>query len=259
MFELLGFLTIGLIPGLILIDWAIRGKRHDSTRFWRLRATLVTIANFYLAGYFAVFWGTLLGEFHLFDLAGLGTWAGAVVGIVVYELLHYWYHRSAHTFNWLWRAGHQMHHSAESLDAFGAYYLHPVDNFMFTTLGALVFFPLLGLTVEAGVIGALFLTFNAMFQHMSMRTPRWLGYIIQRPESHSVHHGRNIHRYNYSDLPLWDMIFGTFRNPEGFQAEQGFYKGASSRIPEMLVFQDVSTPKQKPVAKPRLATESTGA
>jgi sterol desaturase/sphingolipid hydroxylase (fatty acid hydroxylase superfamily) len=243
MFEIIGYLTIGLIPGLIIVDWAIRRRKHDSTRFWRVRATLVTIATFYIAGYVAVFWGTLLGDFHLVDGSGLGTWGGAVVGVLVYELAHYWYHRAAHGFDWLWLAGHQMHHSAESLDAFGAYYLHPVDTFNFTTLSSLVFFPLLGLTVEAGVIGAFFLTFNAMFQHMSVRTPRWLGYIIQRPESHSVHHAKGVHRYNYSDLPLWDIVFGTFRNPEGFQVEHGFYQGGSERIPEMLAFRDVSTPK----------------
>ncbi len=244
MFDTLGYLTIGLIPGMIVIDWAIRGRKHSSTRFWRLRATLVTIATFYIAGYVAVLWGTLLGDFHLIDGSGLGTWWGALVGILVYELGHYWYHRAAHQFDWLWRMGHQMHHSAESLDAFGAYYLHPFDTFMFTTVSSLIFFPLLGLTMEAGVIGALFLTFNAMFQHMSFRTPRWLGYIIQRPESHSVHHARGVHRYNYSDLPIWDMIFGTFRNPESFQEEQGFYKGASARIPEMLLFRDVSVPRE---------------
>ena len=105
------------------------------------------------------------------------------------------------------------------------------------------FFPLLGLSVEAGVIGAFFLTFNAMFQHMSIKTPQWLGYIIQRPESHSVHHAKGIHRYNYSDLPLWDIVFGTFRNPKEFQTEHGFYQGASSRIPEMLTFQDVTAPQ----------------
>ena len=54
---------------------------------------------------------------------------------------------------------------------------------------------------------------------------------------------KGVHRYNYSDLPLWDIIFGTFRNPEGFQAEHGFYQGGSERIPEMLAFRDVSTPK----------------
>ena len=244
MFEFLGYLTIGLIPGIIVIDWAIRGGKHDSTRFWRLRATLVTIATFYLAGYVAVFWATVLGDFHLLDGSGLGTWGGALAGILVYELGHYWYHRAAHEIDWLWRAGHQMHHSAESLDAFGAYYLHPFDTLMFTTVSSLVFFPLLGLTMEAGVIGALFLTFNAMFQHMSVSTPRWLGYIIQRPESHSLHHGRGIHRYNYSDLPLWDMIFGTFRNPETFQQQHGFYKGGSARIAEMLAFRDVSVPRE---------------
>ena len=35
MMDLLGYLTIALIPGLIVVDWAIRGRHHDSTRFWR--------------------------------------------------------------------------------------------------------------------------------------------------------------------------------------------------------------------------------
>jgi sterol desaturase/sphingolipid hydroxylase (fatty acid hydroxylase superfamily) len=242
MIDILGYMTLGLIPGLILVDWAIRGRKHDSTKYWRVRATAVTIATFYLAGYFAVFWGTILGDFHIVDGRGLGTWAGATVGILTYELAHYWYHRAAHQTNWLWHAGHQMHHSAESLDAFGAYYLHPFDTFVFTTLSSLIFFPLLGLTIESGVIGALFLTFCAMFQHMSFKTPRWLGYVIQRPESHSVHHAKGIHRFNYSDLPLWDMVFGTFRNPAGFQQEHGFYSGASERILEMLIGRDVTSP-----------------
>ena len=64
------------------------------------------------------------------------------------------------------------------------------------------------------MIGTLFLTFNAMFQHANIKTPQWLCYIIQRPEMHGVHHGRKLHRLNYADLPLWDMIFGTFINPE---------------------------------------------
>jgi len=252
MWDTIGYLTIGLIPGTIVIDWAIRGRKHDSTRFWRLRATLVTIAIFYVAGYIAVFWAALLGDFHLLDGSHLGTWGGAAVGILAYEFGHYWYHRAAHEFDWLWLAGHQMHHSAESLDAFGAFYQHPLDAFFFATVASLVFYPLLGLTVEAGVVGALFLTFNAMFQHMSFKTPRWLGYLIQRPESHSVHHGRGIHRFNYSDLPLWDIVFGTFRNPKAFQVAHGFYAGASERIPEMLAFRDVSTPRE-PAEPQRIA------
>jgi len=95
------------------------------------------------------------------------------------------------------------------------------------------------------VITALFLTFNAMFQHANIRTPHWLGYLIQRPESHNIHHARGVHRYNYSDLPLWDMVFGTFRNPrELMEIDCGFYKGASSRIVEMLLGRDVSKPRK---------------
>jgi len=113
----------------------------------------------------------------------------------------------------LWLAAHQIHHSLEKLDAFGAYYLHPVDVFFFTTWSSLVFFPVLGLALEAGAIAALWLAFCAMFQHANIRTPRWLGYIIQRSESHLVHHARDRHEHNYLNLPVWDIAVGTFNNP----------------------------------------------
>jgi sterol desaturase/sphingolipid hydroxylase (fatty acid hydroxylase superfamily) len=243
MIELLEPITLALIPGFLLLDFLIQRRHYDNTRHWRLRGALVTVAIFFFTGEVALFWGNLIGAAHLFDLSGLGAW-GAVAGVLVYEFFHYWYHRAAHGWNWLWRAGHQMHHSAESLDAFGAFYLHPLDAALFTTISSLVFFPLLGLSVEAGIIAALFLTFNAMFQHANLSTPHWLGYLIQRPESHNIHHGRGIHRYNYSDLALWDILFGTFRNPRTLEDTTcGFYKGASGRLLEMLIGRDATTPR----------------
>src|SRR3546814_4070180 len=83
-------------------------------------------------------------------------------------------------------------------------------------------------------------TFMSVFQHSNIRTPRWLGYLVQRPESHSVHHPRGVHAYNYSDLPLFDIVFGTFRNPRDFAPEQGFWPGASARGPQMLGFRDIA-------------------
>ena len=76
-----------------------------------------------------------------------------------------------------------------------------------------------------------------------LRTPYWLGFAIQRPESHLVHHQLGLHAFNYGDLPLWDMLFGTFRNPETFDAECGYYDGASSRVGEMLLGRDVTQPE----------------
>ena len=247
MFETIATYTPLLIPTFLLLDYVVQDRRYVKPRFWRTRALLVTAAIFVFTGELAAWWGRLTGDYHVFDLSGLGTLAGAIVGILVYEFIHYWYHRAVHSFDWLWRYfGHQMHHSAESLDAFGAYYLHPVDAALFSTWGSLVFFPLLGLTTEAAILAALFLVFNAMFQHANISTPHWLGYLIQRPESHNIHHGRGVHRYNYADLPLWDMIFGTFRNPRRLEnAACGFYTGASGRIPEMLVGRDVTTPADR--------------
>lgn len=243
MYDVLGYLTLALIPAFILLDLVHRHRRFETPRFWRLRALVVTVGIFFFTGWVAGLWGAVFEGISLLDLSGLGAIGGAVIGVLVYEFFHYWYHRYAHQSNWLWRAGHQMHHSAESLDAFGAYYLHPLDAAIFTSIGSLVFFPLLGVTMEAGVIGTLFLTFNAMFQHANIRTPQWLGYFIQRPEMHNVHHARGIHRYNYADLPLWDMVFGTFLNPKTVsKLATGFYTGASARIGAMLIGRDVSKP-----------------
>jgi sterol desaturase/sphingolipid hydroxylase (fatty acid hydroxylase superfamily) len=79
-----------------------------------------------------------------------------------------------------------------------------------------------------------------MFQHVNIKTPQWLGYIVQRPESHSVHHQRGLHAYNYGDLPIFDIIFGTFRNPKDWQEEAGFHPGSTRQIGEMLAFKKIS-------------------
>lgn len=248
MYEIIAIWTPALIPAFLLLDFVVQRRRYESPRLWRLRATAVSVVIFLVAAEVAVFWSWLLGDFHLLDLSGLGTFAGAAVGVVVYGFFHYGYHRTVHASDWLWRfTGHQMHHSAERLDAFGAYYSHPVDTAVFTTGASLVFVPLLGLSLEATILGALFLTFNAMFQHANIATPHWLGYVIQRPESHNIHHGRGVHRYNYSDLPVIDLLFGTLRNPRELgELPCGFYNGASDRIADMLLGRDVSTPVASP-------------
>ena len=246
MIEILGYVGLAFIPAFILLD-AFRGSRsYIAPRWWRVRTLLVTVGAVWLSMVIATFWAELLGNFTLFDFSTLGMWLGALAGILVYEFVHYWYHRAIHRYDLLWRFAHQMHHSAEKIDSFGAYYLHPVDVFFFTTWASLVFVPLLGLTAEATAIAAAFLTFNAMFQHANIKTPYWLGFVIQRPESHCIHHARGVHHYNYSDLPLWDMLFGTFRNPRVPEfTSAGFYNGASTRILDLLFFQDVSQPESK--------------
>ena len=89
-------------------------------------------------------------------------------------------------------------------------------------------------------------SFYSFFQHWNVRTPRWLGLLIQRPEAHCLHHERGVHARNFGDLPLWDMIFGTFANPADFEGEVGFEAPADRRLGAMLVFVDVNRPLNGP-------------
>src|SRR5262249_6137298 len=85
-----------------------------------------------------------------------------------------------------------------------------------------------------------FLSYSAaIVQHMNIRTPRWLGYIISRPEQHGLHHQRDVHAYNYATFVLWDMLFGTFRNPDDFPETYGFWDGASAKVGSMLIGRDI--------------------
>ncbi len=90
-----------------------------------------------------------------------------------------------------------------------------------------------------------------MVQHCNIRTPRGLGYVIQRPESHCLHHERDVHARNFGDLPLWDMVFGTFHNPGHFEGSVGFRIENSTRIADMLLMKDVNTVTTRPVTSTR--------
>ena len=170
----------------------------------------------------------------------LGVAGGAAVGIVLSELLVYWAHRLHHRVPFLWRWIHQLHHSAERVDVFGAAYFHPFEILEGTVVGVLIFNVVLGLAPPAAFLAVAWQAFNGVFQHGNIRTPAWLGYFIQRPEAHAVHHERGVHGFNYANLPLWDLVFGTFRNPVAWQGSAGFYPGASARTVSMLLGRDIS-------------------
>lgn len=66
----------------------------------------------------------------------------------------------------------------------------------------------------------LFYSFYNAWSHMNVKTPRWVGYIIFRPEQHSCHHAGD--ECNFGVIPLWDWLFGTFENPADHPEQIGF-------------------------------------
>jgi sterol desaturase/sphingolipid hydroxylase (fatty acid hydroxylase superfamily) len=171
---------------------------------------------------------------------GLGPTGGALVGYLVITFVYYWWHRWRHEVDWLWRVFHQVHHSPQRIEILTSFYKHPLEILANSLLSSAILYLLVGLS-PAAATGAVMLTGLAeLVYHWNVRTPHWLGYLIQRPESHCVHHQEGVHTYNFSDLPLWDMLFGTFRNPPSFDARCGFGPEREPRLGEMLVFTDVN-------------------
>jgi len=238
--------VLALYGALMLWEAITPGRKLAKVKGWIPRALGSFAIYFYLSSYLPLIWDGYLAEFQLFDLSGIGTLAGAAIGVFVYEGLVYAWHRALHQSNFLFRSFHQMHHSAERMDTYGAFYFSPLDMAGFTLLGSLSLSLIVGLSAQAVTLFLFATMFLGIFQHTNIKTPQWLGYFVQRPESHTIHHGKGLHKYNYSDLPVFDIIFGTFRNPKGYEMDTGFYDGASARIIDMLLCRDVSKEKQAP-------------
>ena len=234
--------VLALYAAMMLWEALAPARPLPVIRGWHVRALGAFVVYFFLSSYLPLLWDQYLAAYQWFDLSHLGTVPGALVGLLVYNALHYSWHRAMHANPALWRLFHQMHHSAERLDTFGAFYLSPLDMVGFTFLGSLALALIVGISAKAATLFLFAALFFAIFQHANVRTPRWLGYLVQRPESHAIHHGRGLHRYNYADLPIFDILFGTFRNPATYTTDVGFYDGASARLRDMLLFRDVSTP-----------------
>jgi sterol desaturase/sphingolipid hydroxylase (fatty acid hydroxylase superfamily) len=230
----------GIYAVLMLWEAIFPARQLPHIRFWQVKGIASYLFFLLLSTYLPLAYGTWLPSAALIDLSSMNVWVAAFVGILVYELGVYAWHRLMHSKDVLWRVFHQMHHSAERLDTYGAFFFSPMDMIGFTVLGTLAISILVGMPATSITIFLLVTNFFNVFQHANIKTPTWLVYIIQRPESHSVHHEKGVHAYNYSDLPIFDILFGTFKNPSKFVAETGLFDGASARIEDMLLFKDIS-------------------
>ncbi|HSQ11281.1 MAG TPA: sterol desaturase family protein [Burkholderiaceae bacterium] len=237
--------VMAIFGALVAWEALAPARKLPTVRGWKLMGLGAFVVYFFVSSYLPLLWTESLAQFQLFDLSALGTWGGAAVGLLVYEAIAYGWHRSMHTFTPLWRSFHQMHHSSERLDTYSAMWFSPLDMVGWTFASSLALTVVVGLTAEATTVVLLTVTLLAILQHSNIRTPQWLGYFVQRPEAHSYHHERGVHKRNYSDLPIFDILFGTFHNPRDFAPVNGFYDGASARIVDMLLMRDVSTPKAR--------------
>jgi sterol desaturase/sphingolipid hydroxylase (fatty acid hydroxylase superfamily) len=233
-----------LIPStfalMLVFERLFPGRQLPKVRFWLAKGIVFFVLTGAVNAVVPAIAAMLLRGWSPLHLSGVGVVPGALLGAVLADLVGYWLHRLMHKVPFIWRWSHQMHHSAERMDLAGMSYTHPFEIVFAFTLSAIAT-SLLGLSPDAAALAGFLGFATAVVQHMNVRTPAWLGYFVARPEMHGIHHARGIHAYNYASFPIWDILFGTFRNPAkaAFPEAYGFWDGASARVGAMLVGRNV--------------------
>jgi sterol desaturase/sphingolipid hydroxylase (fatty acid hydroxylase superfamily) len=232
MFILLIISTVGI--AMILYEYSRPGRNWPAVQGWWLRAILFNSFQVFSVWFAGVAWDGWLVQHRLFSLARLGTYGGALLGYFVTTFAFYWWHRWRHASPFLWRWVHQIHHSPQRLEVITSFYKHPVEILLDSLIMSVILYLGVGLEPVAAAGAVMLSGLAELVYHWNVKTPHWLGYIFQRPESHCIHHQEGVHAFNYSDLPMWDMLFGTYRNPREWDGRCGFGPEREFRVAEML-------------------------
>jgi sterol desaturase/sphingolipid hydroxylase (fatty acid hydroxylase superfamily) len=140
-------------------------------------------------------------------------WVEVPLALVVAEFGSYWLHRLSHHGGWLWRV-HLLHHRPERLNLGNALTAHPI-NALYDKLARTLPLVVLGFSTDVIEIATLFALTQALVTHANIAgTIGPLNWLIGSAEQHRLHHSTDPDQAgNFGTaLPLWDQLFGTFRN-----------------------------------------------
>lgn len=224
------------------------GWRLPRVSTWWARVIAVNAVQLVIVLLAGWTWERWLSARSLLHLGSLPPWLGGAIGYFVATFVFYWWHRWRHEVPLLWRLFHQIHHSPQRIEVITSFYKHPGEMIVNSLLGSAIVYTLLGLTLEGGAIYTAFTALGEFFYHTNVRTPRWVGFVFQRPEMHRIHHQHNYHRNNYGDFACWDMLFGTYENPRTWRQACGFDDAKEQRLLSMLLYRDVH--RDSPRARP---------
>ena len=168
-------------------------------------------------------------------LSQLPLWVQALLFLVLSDFMLYWLHRMFHDELWKY---HAVHHSSEELDWISAARFHPI-NLILGTISVDVILLIAGISPNIMLWVGPFTTFHSAFVHANLNwTLGPFKYVLATPVFHRWHHtaledGGNS---NFAGtFPLWDMLFGTFRMPEGRMPES--YGKDEAAMPSEIVGQ----------------------
>jgi len=232
----LATLAIIIYFGLMRLEAVAEGRPYPERKNWKTRGWLFFLLSAVITLPFPIMiHGYDIFGGSVFDLSQINPLAGGVFGWFVYTLPAYLFHRASHDYTSVWKWTHQMHHAPVRNDAASSSVVHPIESICYATIIVTVSQGLLGLSLQSVFVMLMMIQLFAFFPHTNIKTPEWVGYFIQRPEGHVLHHARELQRVNYGDFPLWDMLFGTWVNPKEYSLEPlGFGDGRDELYMDML-------------------------
>ncbi|MCA9698776.1 MAG: sterol desaturase family protein, partial [Myxococcales bacterium] len=143
--------------------------------------------------------------------SSLPTALAVPLGLLIFELVGYAYHRAAHAVPLLWRL-HAVHHSAPQMDWLASFRQHPLEIVLMTLIQNLPLV-LLGIPLGEHALIVLLLAINTVFVHANLRVGRPGGILcklVATPAFHHRHHDAEGPARNFASLlPVLDRLFGT--------------------------------------------------
>ena len=244
MLNVLGVFATYVIEYLVLLacERLLRSPVPVETRpnWWPQVVFLIVLGNLATAGFFTAinhvqFYAAVSPLWQFW--AGLPYWVGLSCAVFYYTFCQYWLHRAQHASEFLWRACHQMHHAPSRFDLSSADYQHPLSPVV-TLASHFFLFVAAGFSLPQFLIAATTHGVLNKVQHLHIRTPRWFGYFLYRPEDHRLHHSSV--NTNFGLIPLWDWIFGTYRECSAQVEAVGFPEEGQAQFWKIFFFRRVS-------------------
>lgn len=223
-------LIVGIAVFIFALEKISPNIELETSRFWYLRVLVLNGIQASIAISSTFLWDAWLAQIPLFSMRDWPVSAQVIAGYLLITFVYYWWHRARHSVPLLWRFLHQIHHSPVRIEVITSFYKSPLEILLNGILTSVILYVFLGLSPEAVGLCVFVTAIAEFFYHMNLRTPRFIGYFFQRPEMHRIHHQRGLHHYNYSDLPVWDMLFGTYRNPQFADNLTGFPNQSETRV-----------------------------
>lgn len=234
--------------GIFTLEVIAPASRNDCDRRWMILASCVNAFQSISTVGFGLVFVEVFSELSILDFSNINILLQGILGFLFTSFVAYWWHRAMHRFDVLWRVFHQLHHSPRRIEALTSFYMHPFDGMAATFINGLCCYLILGLSAYGTAISLIIAALYNLFIHADLKTPYWLGLILQRPEMHRVHHKHMHHADNYG-LAVWDLLFGTYDNPKEYIDKVGFDEKRERRIYDMLKTKDVYK-EEKPSKSP---------